>query len=78
MSRRTRKNCGQEKRFGYLDGRGVAQVTARYFGIGHHRRKGLMEGRAVIPIHDEHGFLIAYPDDPLTGRSLSINLHHDS
>ena len=49
----------------YLQGRGVTPDTARYFGIGHHRGKGLMEGRAVIPIHDEHGFLVAY-----AGRSI--------
>jgi DNA primase len=49
----------------YLQGRGVTPDTARYFGIGHHRGKGLMEGRAVIPIHDEHGFLVAY-----AGRSV--------
>jgi DNA primase len=49
----------------YLQGRGVTPDTARYFGIGHHRGKGLMEGRAVIPIHDEQGFLVAY-----AGRSI--------
>jgi len=49
----------------YLQGRGVTPDTARYFGIGHHRGKGLMEGRVVIPIHDEHGFLVAY-----AGRSI--------
>ena len=49
----------------YLKGRGVAPDTARYFGMGHHRGKGLMEGRIVIPIHDEHGFLVAY-----AGRSI--------
>ena len=49
----------------YLQGRGVTTDTAGYFGIGHHRGKGLMEGRVVIPIHDEHGFLVAY-----AGRSI--------
>jgi DNA primase len=49
----------------YLQGRGVTPDTARYFGVGHQRGKGLMEGRAVIPIHDEHGFLVAY-----AGRSI--------
>jgi DNA primase len=49
----------------YLQGRGVNPDTARHFGIGHHRGKGLMEGRVVIPIHDEHGFLVAY-----AGRSI--------
>jgi hypothetical protein len=48
----------------YLKGRGVAPDTARYFG-GRHRGKGLMEGRVVIPIHDEHGFLVA-----CAGRSI--------
>lgn len=49
----------------YLTGRGVASETARYFGIGYHGGTGLMEGRVVIPIHNEHGFLVAY-----AGRSI--------
>jgi len=49
----------------YLHGRGVTLDTARHFGIGYHRGRGLMEGRVVIPIHDEHGFLVAY-----AGRSI--------
>jgi hypothetical protein len=49
----------------YLNGRGVTPDSARYFGIGLHRGKGLMEGRVVIPIHDDHGILVAY-----AGRSI--------
>jgi len=49
----------------YLKGRGVTPDSARYFGIGLHRGTGLMEGRVVIPIHDDHGILVAY-----AGRSI--------
>jgi DNA primase len=43
----------------YLASRGVAPETARYFGIGYKRGKGLMAGRVIVPIHDENGFLVA-------------------
>jgi DNA primase len=49
----------------YLAARGVDVETARLFGVGYHLGKGLMEGRIVIPIHDENGALVAY-----AGRSL--------
>lgn len=49
----------------YLAARGVDVETARLFGVGYHLGKGLMEGRIVIPIHDENGTLVAY-----AGRSL--------
>ena len=49
----------------YLAERGVDQETARYFGIGYNRGKGSMEGRVVIPIHNEEGVLVAY-----AGRAL--------
>jgi DNA primase len=62
----------------YLQGRGVTPDTARHFGIGHHRGKGLMEGRAVIPIHDEHGFLVAYAGRSIDGAEPKYRfaLHH--
>lgn len=44
----------------YLAKRGIGADTARYFGIGYNCGKGSMEGRIVIPIHDESGFLVAY------------------
>jgi DNA primase len=49
----------------YLTERGIDADTARYFGIGYYRGKGSMEGRIVIPIHDENNFLVAY-----AGRSV--------
>ena len=49
----------------YLANRGVDLETARHFGIGYNRGAGSMEGRVVIPIHDENGFLVAY-----AGRSV--------
>jgi DNA primase len=49
----------------YLAERGVDPEVARYFGIGYNRGKGSMEGRLVIPIHDENGFLVAH-----AGRSI--------
>jgi DNA primase len=49
----------------YLAGRGVDLETARHFGIGYYRGNGSMVGRAVLPIHDENGFLVAY-----AGRSV--------
>lgn len=49
----------------YLAERGLDPETACLFGIGCNRGKGSMEGRVVIPIHDENGFLVAY-----AGRSV--------
>jgi hypothetical protein len=39
----------------YLAQRGLDPETVRHFGIGYNGGKGSMEGRIVIPIHDEHG-----------------------
>jgi hypothetical protein len=49
----------------YLAQRGVDSKTAAHFGIGFYPGKGLMEGRIVIPIHNEEGILVAY-----AGRNL--------
>jgi DNA primase len=49
----------------YLAERGVAWETANHFGVGLYSGKGFMEGRMVIPIHNEDGILVAY-----AGRSL--------
>ncbi len=49
----------------YLAAREVGARTAARFGVGFYRGSGLMQGRVVIPIHDEHGQLVAY-----AGRSL--------
>lgn len=52
----------------YLAGRGVESNTAAHFGVGFYPRKGSMEGRIIIPIHDGEGVLVAY-----AGRSLGQN-----
>ena len=49
----------------YLGKRRVDLETATNFGIGFYPGKGSMEGRIVIPIHNEDGILVAY-----AGRSL--------
>jgi DNA primase len=49
----------------YLTERGVTPKVARHFGVGYNCGKGLMEGRIVVPIHDENGLLVAY-----AGRSI--------
>jgi DNA primase len=49
----------------YLANRNVKPDTAAQFGIGFFPGKGYMEGRLVIPIHNEEGVLVAY-----AGRSL--------
>jgi DNA primase len=49
----------------YLAERRVSAETADHFGIGFFAERGYMQGRIVIPIHDEDGRLVAY-----AGRSL--------
>lgn len=49
----------------YLAKRRVDLKTAANFGIGFYPGKGSMEGRLVIPIHNDDGILVAY-----VGRSL--------
>jgi len=49
----------------YLNQRGITEETAKHFGIGFFPGRGCMQGRIVIPIHNEEGILIAY-----AGRAL--------
>jgi DNA primase len=49
----------------YLAQRRVNPENAEYFGIGFFAGRGYMQGRVVIPIHDEGGQLVAY-----AGRAL--------
>lgn len=49
----------------YLAARGLTEETIRTFGVGLYRGKGFLRGRIVIPIHNEHGELVAY-----VGRAL--------
>ncbi len=55
----------------YLKERGLKKETIKEFGLGYCKR-GLMERRVVIPIHNEKGELIAYagryPGDPPKGE----------
>jgi DNA primase len=44
----------------YVSARGLSWATATHFGIGFYNGRGIMHGRLAIPIHDEHGRLVAY------------------
>jgi DNA primase len=44
----------------YLKERGLSPETLAAFGVGMCTGKGLMAGRIAIPIHNEHGELVAY------------------
>jgi DNA primase len=52
----------------YLRERGLTKETIETFGLGYFGGKGSMHGRVAIPIHNEHGELVAYagrwPGDP--------------
>lgn len=56
---------GVDAAHAYLAARAVDQRTAARFGVGFYGGPGIMSGRVVIPIHDEHGRLVAY-----AGRSV--------
>jgi DNA primase len=49
----------------YVISRGLSAQTARYFGVGYYDGNGFLRGRTVIPIHNEHGELVAY-----SGRAI--------
>jgi DNA primase len=49
----------------YLSERGITKETAETFGVGLFSGRGSMNGRVVIPIHNERGELVAY-----AGRSI--------
>lgn len=52
----------------YLRERGLLTETVSYFGVGYCSR-GIMEKRIAIPIHNEHGELVAY-----AGRAVDDEL----
>ena len=52
----------------YLRERGIDTRTAAHFGVGYYAAPGLLQGRVVIPIHNERGQLVAY-----VGRSINEN-----
>jgi DNA primase len=49
----------------YVRSRGLSEDTARTFGVGYYGGNGFLRGRVVIPIHNEHGELVAY-----SGRAI--------
>ncbi|HEV8413048.1 MAG TPA: CHC2 zinc finger domain-containing protein [Bryobacteraceae bacterium] len=49
----------------YLRERGITAEIAQTFGVGYFGGRGSMQGRIVIPIHNERGDLVAY-----AGRSI--------
>lgn len=51
----------------YLAERGISKETAETFGVGFYSGKGSMNGRVVIPIHNEHGELVAYAGRAIDG-----------
>ena len=53
----------------YVSDRGLNRETASRFEIGYHAGPGIMSGRLAIPIHDEHGRLVAY-----CGRAVAAEL----
>lgn len=53
----------------YLAKREIEVRTALQYGVGYYPGPGMMQGRVVIPIHDEWGQLVAY-----AGRSLQGEL----
>jgi DNA primase len=53
----------------YLVQRGILPATIGRFGIGYYGRRGLMQGRVAIPIHDEDGRLVAYCGRALAGTA---------
>jgi DNA primase len=54
-----------------LHDRGLRPETIDHFGLGFYSGRGVMSGRAVIPIHNEQGELVAYagrvPGEPPEG-----------
>jgi DNA primase len=65
----------------YLTERGLTPETIAHFGVGQ-CQKGIMAGRMAIPIHNEHGELVAYagrwPGEPPEGEGkykLPVGFH---
>lgn len=58
-----------DRRHAYLARRGIDAATADRFGVGYYGGGGLMSGRIAIPIHDEHGRLVAYCGRAIDGAT---------
>lgn len=66
--------CNINHRHPYVTSRGLAEQTARYFGVGHYDGNGFLGGRVVIPIHNEHGELVAYAGRAIDGAEPRYRL----
>jgi DNA primase len=58
----------------YVRQRGIERATAVEFGGGYYPGPGLMSGRLVIPIHNEHGEIVAYAGRALDARPPKYKL----
>jgi DNA primase len=58
----------------YLAERGISRETADTFGIGFFGGKGSMNGRVVIPIHNQRGQLVAYAGRAIEGSEPRYKL----
>ncbi|MBX9660412.1 MAG: toprim domain-containing protein [Nitrospiraceae bacterium] len=58
----------------YVRQRGVDEAVARHFGIGYFPGRGQMNGRVVIPIHNEKGELVAYAGRSIDGSEPKYRL----
>jgi DNA primase len=61
----------------YLRDRGIDVRTAAHFGVGYYASPGLLQGRVVIPIHNEHGQLLAYAGRSIDGAGPKYKLPTD-
>jgi DNA primase len=61
----------------YLRKRGIETQTAAHFGVGYYAAPGLLQGRVVIPIHNEHGQLLAYAGRSIDGTGPKYKLPTD-
>jgi DNA primase len=57
--------CNIDHHHPYVASRGLSGPAARYFGVGYYNGSGFLRGRVVVPIHNEHGELVAY-----SGRAI--------
>jgi len=58
----------------YLKERGLTAETIEMFGVGFFSGKGSMSGRVVIPIHNQHGELLAYAGRAIDGAEPRYKL----
>ena len=58
----------------YVLSRGLSAQTARYFGVGYYEGNGFLRGRVVIPIHNQHGELVAYSGRAIDGTEPKYRL----